>query len=151
MENTEYPDALRRWPARIDLGVQFVGAAVASLAAAAQLAGLVLGLSDGDPITGDRLFAAGFWVAGVGGAGVAYGLQVRAGGSVPHPGGPLTYMPPARRWPATLWAACGIPLWAVLSLPLAALLYGGLIVGIPIVGCVKLVGLVKARRTRRCT
>lgn len=144
MEAADDPDALRRWPARADLAVQVAGGVGAAVGAAAQAAGLVLGLVLGDPIRGDRLLAAGLWMGGVGGAGLAYGLAVGAGGSVSHPGGPLTYTPPARRWPSAVWAVCGIPLWAGLSLPLSALLCGGLVVAGAVVGGVWLID-----RTRR--
>jgi len=142
VEIADYPEALRRWPARADLTVQVAGGAVASVGAAVQLVGLVLGLGAGDPILGTWLLSAGFWAGGVGGAGLVYGLLVGAGDSVPCPGGPLTYTPPARRWPSVVWAICGTPLWAVLSLPLAVLLYGALVEGGVVVGCVRL-----ARRT----
>src|SRR5215475_14260018 len=118
------------WRARLDWWVKAVGVLVLNGGLAAQVAGLVFAFRLDDPITGVALLVHGFWVAGLGGAGLVYGALVDAGGSVRYPGGPWTYTPPERRWPAALWAVAGIPLWAVLSLPLGLLLSGLLVVGV---------------------
>lgn len=134
-------EALARWPARCDWLVQFLGGVVAAVGVIIQVIGLALGLFGDDAIRAISLVDMGFWVAGVGGAGIAYGFQVDAGGSVRYPGGPLQYDPPARRWPALLWAIVPIPLWGVLSLPLGLLLCGTLAIS----GSVYLVCLVWQR------
>jgi hypothetical protein len=132
MEVAGRADALRTWRARLDLGVQFVGGTVAFLGGLAQLVGVVLGLGFDDPLTGEQWITAGFEAAMVGGAGLAYGLQVDAGGAVLYPGGPVTYSPPKRRWPAVVWSILLAPAWGVFSLPVSALLLGMLLLG----GCV---------------
>src|SRR5437588_2147142 len=92
------------WRAKLDWCLMMVGGVVASVGLFAQLAGFALAFLFGDPITGDLLLSRGFWVAGLGGAGLVYGMQVDAGGSVAYPGGPVTYTPNplASRKPARL-------------------------------------------------
>lgn len=130
------PDALHRWPARFDAVVQFVGGAVAFLGGLAQLVGVVVGLGFDEPVAGERWIASGLWAGMAGGAGLVYGLQVGAGGKVSYPGGPVTYTPPKRRWPAVLWSVVLAPAWGVLSLPLATLMSGLLLLGACVFGSV---------------
>src|SRR5438874_40241 len=124
------------WRAKLDWCLMMIGGVVASVGLFAQLAGFALAFLFGDPITGDLLLSRGFWVAGLGGAGLVYGMQVDAGGSVAYPGGPVTYTPSKRRRPAALFAVVGTPLWGVLSLPLGIIFYGVLLVGLCVMGCV---------------
>src|SRR4051812_6800115 len=86
--------------ARLDRWIRAAGVVVLHVGMVGQLAGFLFVFALGDPIFGDWLLNAGFWVAGWGGAGLVYGMQVDAGGSVPYPGGPWSYTQPERRWPA---------------------------------------------------
>jgi hypothetical protein len=131
------------WRARLDWIVMVVGAVIAHVSLFAQLAGFAFAFLFDDPITGDLLLDYGFWVAGLGGAGLVYGLAVDAGGSVAYPGGPLTYTPPKRRWPVALYALAGTPLWAGLSLPLGIMCYGVLLVGFCVIGCLRVLRLIR--------
>lgn len=140
-------EALAGWRARIDCWVRLAGILVANLGLAAQAGGFVLAYLLEDPISGYAWLERGFWLAGIGGAGMAYGAQVDAGGSVKVQCGPVTYEPPARRWPAALSAIFGIPIWAVLSLPIGILLYGILAAGAVILGAIQLARLLRPTRT----
>lgn len=140
-------DALTTWRARLDSSVKFAGILVVHAGLAAWAAGFALAYLGDDPIAGNAWLGRGFLLAGLGGAGLAYAVQVDAGGSVKQQGGTPTYEPPERRWPAALWALAGIPLWGVLSLPLGALLYGVLVAGLLGIGCIKLVRLMRPTRT----
>jgi hypothetical protein len=80
-------NALRGWRARLDAIVQVGGVMIAHGGLVAQVAGLGLAFSGSDPIAGERWLARGFWLAGVGGAGIVYGAMRDAGGSPKHPGG----------------------------------------------------------------
>lgn len=117
-----------------------MGVAVLHVGLVMQLAGFLFAFALGDPIAGDRLLTLGFWVAGLGGSGLVYGLLVNVGGSAPYRGGPLSYAPPGRRWPAALWAFALVGLWGVLSLPLAFLFYGTIAAGSSVYGCTRLMG-----------
>lgn len=127
-------DALRSWPARLDVGVKFVGGTIAAVGAAVQWAGLVVGLELGDPVTGEHLITIGLWAGMAGGAGLVYGLQLDAGGKVRYHGGPVTYTPPKRRRPAAVWSVALAPLWGVLSLPIGTLMFGLLLFGACVFG-----------------
>jgi hypothetical protein len=140
-------DSLTTWRAKLDWWVKVAGILVVNAGLAAQAAGFTLAFLGGDPIAGDAWLGRGFWLAGLGGAGLAYAIQVDAGGSVKQRGGTLTYEPPERRWPAALWSIVGTPVWAVLSLPLGILLYGILAVGLLVFGCLGLVRLIRPTRT----
>jgi hypothetical protein len=118
-----------------------------------QVTGFFFAFASDNPILGDRLLNAGFCVAGLGGAGLVYGMQVGAGGSVPYPGGPWSYTPPERRWPTAVFAVAGTPLWGVLSLPLALLLYLLAGIGWAVVGVHRVLRLCRPRidlGTQRC-
>ena len=116
-------------PTKFDAVVSWLGFGVGNLGFLVQVAGLAITFVFDRPIIGYQCLTAGFWIAGLGGAGIAYGLQVDAGGSVKQQGGPWTYEPPKSRWPAAVWSIGLFPVWAVLSLPLGILIYGGLILG----------------------
>jgi hypothetical protein len=133
------------WRRRLDWSVMTAGGIVAHAGVFTQAAGFAVAFLFGDPLTGYQLLMGGFWVAGLGGAGLAYGMTVEAGGSREHPWDPVTYHPPRRRWPAALLAVLGTPLWAVLSLPAGILLYGVLVVGLCTIG-----GLRAFHLARRC-
>jgi hypothetical protein len=122
------------WRDRLDWWAAMTGVLVANVGVFTQAAGFAVAFLFGDPITGYRLLMGGFWVAGLGGAGLAYAMLVDAGGSAEHPWGLVTYHPPGRRWPAALVAVLGTPFWAVLSLPVGILLYGVLMAGLGGVG-----------------
>jgi hypothetical protein len=133
------------WRARLDLCVMLLGGIVAHVGLVAQVGGFVLAFLLGDPITGYRWLTHGFWIAGLGGAGMVYGMNVDAGTPGRYEGGRVTYERPARRWVAALWSIALTPLWGVLSLPLGLLFYTILIVGGLVFGAVELVRL--CRRT----
>lgn len=121
---------------KLDWCVVMVGGVAASTGLLAQVAGFALAFLFDDPITGDLLLDRGFWVAGLGGAGLVYGMLVGAS------------TPPKDRWLAALLAVGGTPLWGVLSLPLVLMPF--ILFGlIPVVLCVER-GLRVLRRTGLC-
>jgi hypothetical protein len=136
---------MNNWRGRIDTCVFGLGGLIATVGVFAQFAGFGFTYLGDDPISGELLLLRGFWIAGLGGAGLYYGVQVGAGGSVAYPGGPVTFEPSARRWSTALIAIGLIPIWSVLSLPLGIIFYTVLIVGGCAFGCLELV-----RLTRRC-
>jgi len=132
------------WRAKLDLLVLAAGSAIAHLGVVAQFTGFALAWVFADPITGYDLLTYGMLVAGVGGVGIVYGMQVGASGSPTGPGGSLKYNPESRRF-AVFFAVFGFPAWAVLSLPIGIVIYGSGILGLLVVGGVQIV-----RRVLKC-
>lgn len=137
------------WQARVDRCVMWLGTVVANVGVLAQFAGFALAFVLDDPISGYAWIQRGWWIAGLGGAGIVYGIKADAGGSVEYPGGPVTYHPPACRWPAAIGALIGVPMWGVLSFPIGIMLYGTLIVGGCALGCVRAFQLARRKALAR--
>lgn len=131
------------WHSKLDQCVLFGGVVVAHVGLIAEVAGFALTFWLDDPIAGEKWLVRGFWIAGLGGAGLYYGIKVDAGGGPKYPGGPPTYEPPPRCWPHALIALGLTPLWAVLSLPLGVMVYGLLLIGGSLYGVVLLIGRVR--------
>jgi hypothetical protein len=124
------------WRERIDRWVMIAGGIVAHVGLVAQAGGFVLAFLLDDPIAGYLWLVRGFWIAGLGGAGLVYGGVVEA----LEPGAPAQ-----PRWAAAVFAAVGTPLWGVLCLPLGMMLLGILIVGGATRGGVRLVQMIRRR------
>src|SRR3954465_3897730 len=93
-------EALRGWRGRFDVGVKVTGIVLAHAGIVAQVAGFALAFLWAEPTTGEAWLEGGFGLAGLGGAGIVYGIEVDAGGSIKKMGGPFTYELLARRGPS---------------------------------------------------
>jgi hypothetical protein len=136
------------WRAKLDQCIMAAGMIVASAGFLAQVAGFALTFLFDMPIEGEVWLVRGTWLAGFGGAGLYYGIKVDTGGSMRYPGGPVTYEPPARRWPIALIAIGLTPLWGVLSLPIGIMFYGVLLIAGPVYGVMWLVQRLRRAASR---
>jgi hypothetical protein len=108
-------EALERWPARVDLAIQVIGGAIACVG------GVLVWVANvwcwfADSLWCEWLLFRGMQAASVGAIGVAYGLQVGAGGWVETQWGPLQYSVPTNRLKSAVLSILGCPLWGMVGI-----------------------------------